>query len=257
MSDLESFLTTGIYAFMIAFTRIGTAVMIMPGIGNTFVPANIRLYFALGFALVFFPVIQTALPVKIPATPVLLTVMMCEFVIGMFIGLIARALMAALDTAGFIVSSQSSLANAQLFNPTFATQGSIIGTFLTLSGMLLLFTTDMHHLMILGIVQSYDIFPVGKVPNVGSMSELLTSAVAGGFMVGIQITAPFLVIILLLYIAMGVMSKLMPQVQVFMIAIPVQIYIALVLLALTMSGMLLIWLDQFDKGMKFFLNSGG
>ena len=257
MSDLESFLTTGILAFMIAFTRIGTAVMIMPGIGNTFVPGNIRLYFALGFALVFFPIIQTALPPTMPATPVLLTIMMCEFVIGMFIGLIARALMAALDTAGFIVSSQSSLANAQLFNPAFASQGSVIGTLLTLSGVLLLFTTDMHHLMILAIVQSYDIFPVGKVPDVGSMSQLLTTAIAGGFMIGIQITAPFLVIILLLYIAMGVMSKLMPQVQVFMIAIPVQIYIALVMLALTVSAMLLVWLDHFDKGMKFFLNSGG
>lgn len=256
MGDLESFLTTGVFAFMIAFTRIGTAVMIMPGIGNTFVPSNIRLYFALGFALVFFPIIQTALPAKIPATPVLLTVMMCEFVIGMFIGLIARALMSALDTAGFIVSSQSSLANAQLFNPTFATQGSIIGTFLTLAGVLLMFATDLHHLLILGIVRSYDIFPVGKVPDVGSMSELLTHAVTGGFMVGIQITAPFLIIILLLYIAMGVMTKLMPQVQVFMIAIPVQIYIALMLLALTMSGMLLIWLDTFDKGMRFFLNAG-
>ena len=112
-------------------------------------------------------------------------------------------------------------------------------------------------LMILGIVRSYDIFPIGKIPDVAGMSELLTNAVAGAFLVGIQITAPFLVLILLLYIGMGIMSKLMPQVQVFMIAVPVQIYLALVTLALVISGMLLVWLDQFEKGMKFFLMSGG
>jgi flagellar biosynthetic protein FliR len=257
MGDLETFLTTGVLAFMMAFVRIGTAIMILPGIGNTFVPPNIRLYFALGFAFVFFPVIQTNLPAQMPSMPVLLTLLMFEFVVGMFIGMVARVLMSALDVAGMIVSMQSSLANAQLFNPAFSSQGSVLGTFLTLGGILLMFTTDLHHLMILGIVRSYDIFPVGDTPDVASMSELLTNAVAGAFMVGIQITAPFLVLILLLYIGMGIMSKLMPQVQVFMIAIPVQIYIALVTLALVISGMMLVWLDQFEKGMKFFLLSGG
>ena len=257
MSDLETFLTTGVLAFMMAFVRIGTAIMIMPGIGNTFVPSNIRLYFALGFAFVFFPIIQANLPAQMPGTPLLLTLLVFEFVVGMFIGMVARVLMSALDVAGMIVSMQSSLANAQLFNPAFSSQGSVIGTFLTLSGVLLLFTTDLHHLMILGIVRSYDIFPIGKIPDVAGMSELLTNAVAGAFLVGIQITAPFLVLILLLYIGMGIMSKLMPQVQVFMIAVPVQIYLALVTLALVISGMLLVWLDQFEKGMKFFLMSGG
>lgn len=255
--DLQTFLTTGVFAFMMAFVRIGTALMVMPGIGNTFVPANIRLYFALGFAFVFFPVIQGKLPPEIPGTAIMLTLLVFEFIVGLFIGLISRILMAALDVAGMIVSMQSSLANAQLFNPAFASQGSIIGTFLTITGMTLLFTTDLHHLMILAIMQSYEIFPVGHALDIGSMTELMTNAVAGAFAVGVQISAPFLVLILLLYVCMGVMAKLMPQVQVFMIAMPVQIWIALVTLAMVISAMMLIWLDQFSKGMHFFLASGG
>ncbi len=253
MSDLEVFLTSGVYAFMLAFTRIGTAIMIMPGIGNTFVPANIRLHFALAFTLVFMPLIQAKLPTPLPTNGMLFILIIFEFVIGMFIGFIARALMSALDVAGLIVSTQSSLANAQLFNPAFSSQGSIMGTFLTLAGMMLLFTTDLHHLMLVGVLDSYTLFPVGSVPDTGSMSELLTTTVAGAFAVGIQITAPFLVLILLLYVGMAVMSKLMPQVQVFMIAIPVQIYLALVTLALVVSAMMLVWLGMFEKGMAVFL----
>lgn len=257
MTDLETFLTTGVFAFLLAFTRIGTAVMVMPGIGNTFVPANIRLYFALGFALVFFPLIQGKLPPQLPGTGLMLTLLIFEFVVGLFIGLVSRVLMSALDVAGLLISMQASLANAQLFNPGFATQGSIIGTFLTITGMTLLFTTDLHHLMILAIMESYDIFPIGQTLDTGSMSQLLTAATAGAFMVGVQMSAPWLVLILLLYVGMGVMSKLMPAVQVFMIAAPVQIWLSLVILALAFSALMLLWLDQFSKGMQFFLATGG
>jgi flagellar biosynthetic protein FliR len=257
MSDLETFLTTGVFAFLMAFVRIGTAIMIMPGIGNTFVPPNVRLYFALGFAFVFFPVIQPRLPAEVPGAGLMMTLLVFEFIVGMFIGMISRILMSALDVAGMIVSTQSSLANAQLFNPAFASQGSIIGTFLTLAGMTLLFTTDLHHLMLIAIMQSYDIFPIGQSLDIGSMTELLTNAVSGAFSIGVQITAPFFVLVLLVYTCMGVMSKLMPQVQVFMIAMPGQIWIGLVTLAMVFSGMMLVWLDYFSKGMQFFLTSGG
>lgn len=257
MTDLQTFLTTGVFAFIMAFTRLGTAIMVMPGIGNTFVPGNVRLYFALGFAFIFFPVIQARLPAEVPGTALMMTLLMFEFVVGLFIGMVSRVLMSALDVAGLLISMQASLANAQLFNPGFASQGSIIGTFLTIAGMTLLFTTDLHHLMILSLVESYDMFPVGKTVDLGSMSELLTNAVAGSFMVGVQMSAPWLVLVLLLYVGMGVMSKLMPQVQVFMIAVPVQIWLALVILALVFSTMMLVWLDQFSSGMKYFLSNGG
>lgn len=257
ISDLQTFLTTGVFAFMLAFVRTGTVVMLMPGIGNTFVPPTTRLYFALAFSFVLFPILQAKLPGGVPNSLTMLVLVGVEFMIGLFIGTIARLLMAALDTAGTIISTQASLSNAMLFNPQFASQGSIIGTFITLVGIMLLFATDLYHLLILGIVQSYNIFPLGEVPEVGSMTDLVVNAVAGSFAVGIQITAPFILIILLLYIGMAVMSKLMPQVQVFMIAMPLQILLCLILLAIVGSSMMLVWLGEFEKGMNFFISSGG
>lgn len=257
IGDLQTFLTTGVFAFMLAFVRTGTVVMLMPGIGNTFVPATTRLYFALAFSFVLFPLLQAKLPGPVPGAMTMILLICVEFLIGLFIGTIARTLMAALDTAGVIISTQASLSNAMLFNPQFASQGSIIGTFITMVGIMLLFATDLYHLLILGIVQSYNIFPLGIVPDVGSMTDLVVNAVAGSYAVGIQITAPYILIILVLYVGMAVMSKLMPQIQVFMIAMPVQIMLCLILLAVTGSAMMMIWLAEYEKGMTYFISSGG
>ncbi len=256
MTDLQTFLTTGVFAFLLAFVRTGTVIMLMPGIGNTFVPPQTRLYFALGFSFVLFPLIQAKLPVPVPAATVMIMLIVVEFVIGFFIGSIARIMMAALDTAGLIISTQASLSNAQLFNPQFATQGSIIGSFLTLLGVMLLFATDLYHLLILGVVNSYELFPVGQMPDIGSMTKLVTNAIAGSFAIGIQITAPFILIILLMYIGMAVLSKLMPQVQVFMIAMPAQIMLCLILLAVIGAPMMLLWLAEYEKSLSFFTGGG-
>ncbi len=256
MNDLETFLTTGVFAYLLCFVRLGTAVMIMPGVGTSFIPPNVRLYFALGFALVLMPIVQAKLPNPLPSNFAFVILILAEFIVGLFIGTVARILMSALDTAGMVISMQSSLSNAQLFNPAFASQGSIIGGFVTLTGMALLFATNLHHMFLLGIVNSYNIFPVGDVPDMGSMSEVVVKSTAAAFAVGVQVTAPFLIIIVLMYVAMGVMTKLMPQVQVFMIAIPVQILVSLIMLAMVVSAIMLVWLNEYQKGFSFLLGGG-
>lgn len=252
MNELETFLSTGVFAFLIAFMRVGTIIMIMPGISNTFVSGQIRLCFALALALMLSPLLQQYMPAEMPNSATLFMILFVEFLIGVFIGTIARILVAALDTAGMIISMQSSLANAQLFNPAFASQGSIIGSFLTLTGIMLLFATDLYHFLVVGILRSYEIFPLGIMPPIEGLTQTITDAVASSFMVAIQITAPFLIIILLMYVGMAVMSKLMPAVQVFMIAIPVQILLALMILVGVVSAMMLYWLSYYEQGMSLF-----
>ena len=257
MGILESFLTTGVFAFIIIFVRFGTAMMIMPGIGDSFVPANIRLYYALGLSLVVSPVLQPLVPDPIPAFPVLVSLLVIEFITGLFIGTIARILMMALDTGGMLISLASGISNAQVFNPSLAVQGSVFGAFLSVTGVTLLFVTNLHHLLIHGLVESYQLFPLGGVPDTGSMAELMAKAVSASFLTGFQIALPFVIISLVLYVGMGVLSRLMPQLQIFMIAIPLQILLALVTLAIVMSSVMLFFISRFEDGMVFFLSQGG
>jgi len=253
MESLQEFLVSGIFGFLLIFTRLGTAFMIMPGFGDSFVPTRVRLLMVLGLTFVLLPVTIKYVPSTLPAFPVLFTLMIMEMVIGIFIGTIARIFMAALDVAGMLIANTSGLANAQVFNPSLASQGSITGAFLSMVGLLILFTTNLHHMLIYGLVESYSVFPVGGLPDVGSMADLVSRAVSSSFLIGFQIAIPFIIVAMLLYIGMGVLSRLMPQVQVFILALPVQILLSMVTLLLVLSTAMMFWVSEFESAMQFFM----
>lgn len=253
---LEEFLVQGVFAFILTFVRIGAAITIMPGVGDSFTPANVRLYIALGLSLVLAPVVAPMLPNPVPVTGVLFVLIVMEFIIGLFFGTIARIFIVALDTAGMVISLVSGLGNAQLFNPAFSTQGSLIGAFLSVTGVVLLFATNLHHLLFYGLIGSYELFPVGALPDTGGMAEMMSHAIASSFLIGVQLAAPFMVVSMMLYIGMGVLTRLMPQIQVFMLAMPLQILLSLITMSLVISAVMLFWLHSFESGMIFFLSNG-
>lgn len=253
---IQDFLVSGVFAFILVFVRFGTAFMILPGFGDSFVSMRIRLLTVLAFSFALFPVLMPFMPARIPGTTALAVLVISEFVIGMFFGTIARIFMTALDTAGMVISIQSGLGNAQLFNPSLASQGSLIGAFLTVTGVMLLFVTNLHHMLILGVFESYEIFPVGAVPDTGSMADLIARAVSSAFEIGIKLSAPFIIIGIMVYAGMGVLSRLMPQIQVFMLALPLQILLALTTLAMVLSALFAYWIAQFESNMMAFLSGG-
>ena len=254
---LQEFLTVHVFAFMLVFTRLGTAIMIMPGVGDSFVSNRIRLHFALALAFVLFPMLVPFIPDPLPSTIGLFMLILMEFIVGLFFGSMARIFMSALDTAGMAISTAAGLANAQVFNPALAAQGSLVGAFLSVTGIVMLFATNLHHLLFMGIFESYAFFPVGAIPDVGSMAELISRAVTTSFAVGVKIAAPFIVLSILIYTGMGVLSRLMPQIQVFLLALPMQILLALVLISIVLSAAMMYWVAQFEAGMIFFLRTSG
>ena len=256
MSLLEQFITSGVFAFIIVFVRFGTTMMIMPGIGDSFVPNNIRLIIALAFSFAVFPMLQPYVPNPIPPFGDLIGLLTVEFLTGLFIGTIARILIMSLDTAGMLISLASGISNAQIFNPSLATQGSIFGAFFSVAGTTLLFATDLDHLLVHGLFESYHMFPIGGMLDTGGMAEMMSKVVAESFMIGFQIALPFIIIALILYVGMGVLSRLMPQVQILMVAIPLQILLALVTLSLVLSASMLFFIQRYEEGMVYFLQGG-
>lgn len=250
-SALDAFLSAGILAFLLTFARMGTAIMIMPGLGDSFVSERIRLHMGLGISFVLFPLAMPYMPSPVPSNGVLVAMAASEVIIGLLIGTMARIFMTAMDTAGMVVSSQSGLANAQVFNPSLSAQGSLMGAFLSVTAVVFMFTMNLHHLLIRGLLESYKIFPLGTMPETGDMAEIISQAVTSSFMIGIQISMPFIVMTMIVYVGMGVLSRLMPQVQVFLLAMPLQILLSLVTLYLVLSMMLYTWLESFDSAMVY------
>ena len=245
---LQELVVGNIFAFLLIFMRFGVALMIMPGIGDSFVNPSTRLLFALAISFVLTPVLSTHLP-SIPSdTGLLIKLLVSEAFIGIFAGSVMRILMTALDTAGTIVSIQASLSNASLFNPSTQSETPIMSAVYSSLGVTLILVTDVHHQMLAAVVDSYKLFPAtGVFPDMGSTSELISKMVALAFKVGAQIAVPFLVVGTLVQVGFGLLGRLMPQVQVFFLAMPVQIFLSLLMLLMTMSAGVMYWLNGYEN----------
>lgn len=256
MAELTTLLPGGVFAFMIVFARVGAALMLLPGIGDMTTPAQVRLLLALGLTLAIAPALSGSLP-PAPAQPVaLVTVVLSEFAIGIFFGMLARLMISALEIGGMVVAHQIGLANAFALNPSMATQGSIPGAVLGMTGILLIFATDMHHLLLRSLVQTYTLFPAGSPPPIGDMADTITRFAGHTFLVGVELAAPFIVVGLVLFTGVGLLGRLMPQIQFFMIITPLQITLGLLLFAATLSGVMLFWLSRFESSLVGFLQNG-
>jgi flagellar biosynthesis protein FliR len=241
-----SFLPTYAAAFMLAFARIGTMVMLLPGLGEMSVPARLRLTVALVLTAVIMPLHREAYPVDLTAFgPVFLTLGQ-EILIGMVLGMTARLTISALQIAGAVIAQQLGLGFVTAVDPSQGQQGVLLGNFLTLLGIALIFATDLHHLVIAALNDSYALFKPGEVPLFGDVAALVTRTVASAFKIGIQLSAPFLVFGLLFNLGLGVLSRLMPQMQVYFVGMPLSILIGLIILLLVVGAMMTTFIDYVE-----------
>jgi flagellar biosynthetic protein FliR len=123
-------------------------------------------------------------------------------------------------------------------DPTQGQQNVIVGNFLTLLGTTLIFATDLHHLVIAALNDSYRLFAPGATPLTGDIAALVTRTIASAFRVGIQLSAPFLVFGLLFNLGLGILSRLMPQMQVFFVGMPLSILLGFIILLLVVGMMM-------------------
>jgi flagellar biosynthetic protein FliR len=233
-----SFLPALAAAFLLVFARVGTMVMLLPGIGESGMPTRVRLTIALTLTAILLPLHRAAYTIDLHALGSVLVMLFEEIVIGGVLGLTARLAISALQVAGSVVAQQLGLGFVTAVDPTQNQQGILVGNFLALLGVTLIFATDMHHLVIAGLNDSYKLFAPGELPVVGDMAQLVTRTIATAFKIGIQLSAPFLVFGLLFNLGLGVLSRLMPQMQVFFIGMPLTILLGLLLLVLVIGAMM-------------------
>jgi flagellar biosynthetic protein FliR len=233
-----SFLPALAAAFLLTFARVGTMVMLLPGIGEMNLPSRVRLAMALVLTAILLPAHQGAYAVDLKALGPVLLVLFQELLVGAVLGLTARLAISSLQVAGFVIAQQLGLGFATAVNPTQNQQGLLVENFLTVLGVTLIFATDLHHLVIAAMNDSYTIFAPGEIPLIGDAAQHVTRVIATSFKIGIQLSAPFLVFGLLFNLGLGILSRLMPQMQVFFIGLPLSILLGLLLLLLVIGAMM-------------------
>lgn len=246
-------LANDLFALVFVFARIGAAIMLLPGFGEVFVSARIRLLIALAVSVVISPLVVDLVP-PVPDGPLaMFLVLGREMAVGLFLGALSRIIVAALHMAGVIIGFQTSLSNAQMFDPLNAAQGSLIGSFLNILGVFLIFAADLHHLLLIALIDSYATFAPGASLPVDDFANTVARLLGDSFRLAMQISAPFVVMGMLFYLGLGLLARLMPQVQVFFIAIPIQIILGFVVMIPALSVAMMWFLGGFENLFKGIL----
>ncbi len=250
---LEEILSLNLFGFFLIFSRLGTAIALMPGFSSGFVPNRMRFAIAIALSFVLAPVLIPTLPVR-PSTVAGMGILITgEVLIGAFFGMFARIMVSALQTAGTIISYVSSMANALIQDPIAEQQSSTIAGFLLTMGVVLVFVVDLHHVMIMSIADSYTMFVPGRALPMEDITFVIARKVADSFALGLKLASPFVIVGLTYYIGLGLLGRLMPQLQVFFFGLPFQIGLQIWVLTVTVSGILVVFLRNFEEGYLDFI----
>ena len=242
---LSQFLTTEIFAFLLIFLRVGAAVMLMPGFGEVYISPRFRLVLALLLSLVLVPMLAARLPDMPVSVAALIGLMLAETSMGILIGSIGRLLLSGVQIAAAVIATQSSLASALVTDVMQQGQTTAMTNFLSATVLAAIFAADLHHVMIQGLVASYDLLTPGAFPIMEDVASLVVNTVAHATIIAVQISAPHLVVGTLMFVAAGILGKLMPNIQVFFLIIPVQLFVGLTILLWVITSIVLFFLADF------------
>ncbi len=243
---LDQLLSGHVFAFLLIFSRIGAVMTLMPGIGEAYVSPRLRMMLALSFSFLVLGPLMPLMPAPPEAVSDLVKLLGYEIITGIFFGSILRLVMSAAETVGAVVALQTGLSNATVLNPAQATQSPLAAAFYSLIAVTLVFVSGLDHFLLRTLIMTYTVFPPGGSLATGDMAQTFAHAVGQSFLVGVSLAAPFIIIGLLMFVALGIMQRLMPQVQLFLVMLPLQIWGGLTVMGITVAGIMTVWMRYFD-----------
>ena len=232
------------------FCRLGAAVMLLPGLGEAEVPATIRLSLGLLLTLLLLPLLAPALPGPPAATGELLRLLGLELLVGIWLGGLARGLMLALAQAGQVMGSMIGLTSPLQGDPGLGAQSTALGRGFGFAATVLVLSTGLYALPLGALVNSYAVLPAGAPFPAGAAADAVAAMVMESLSLALRLAAPFILAGVLFNAGMGLIARVAPQVQIFVVAAPAQIIAGLGLLLLLLPAILTMWQGAMSLGFQ-------
>jgi flagellar biosynthetic protein FliR len=220
--------------FVLIFSRVAAILWFLPLMSSKAVSVPFKAGLSLLISFLFFDSIGGNLALGNDPYQLLLLIVK-EVFIGIIIGFFVRLLFVGVDAAGKIISLQSSFSFAQFMDPLTMNQVTVIEQFKNLLAMMLFLAIDAHHVIIRGIYASFRDVPIGAVAVQPSLLQYLIVATGRIFGTGLRIGAPVIVTLFLTELALGMFSRMIPQVNIFIEGIPIKILITMIMLSLSLG----------------------
>lgn len=222
-----------IASFAWPFMRILGLVLVAPLLGNVAVPVNIRVVLTASLALVVAPSL-TGLPPMDPLSLQGIFILTQQFIIGAAMGFVIRLVFAAVELAGEVTGMTMGLGFASFYDPQSQGHTTAISQFLALVVLMMYLATNMHLLLLATLVESFTTIPVADLASTGALAGKVAGWASYAFSGGLQLAMPMVGVLLITNIALGILTRAAPQLNIFGIGFPVTISVGLLMLALVL-----------------------
>ncbi len=247
--SLASLSSSYIYVLLLIFCRITAIFLFAPIFSDSQIPKKVSIIFAFFCSLLIYPVVMNLENIDIPKTALLLGYnVVLEVLIGAFIGLYLRLIIAVAHIFGYIISTTIGLSAATLLDPSQSTQGTLIGNFLTMLIIVLMFSLGVDHAFIKTLVFSYKKFSLGSFTEFYSdITTSIIQSVSTSWMLAMKASVAFMIAGIVINVSAGILAKLMPQIQAFFLVMPLQLLIGFFLLSITLSSVMLWLMEEYQN----------
>ena len=232
-----------LYAFLFLFTRASGIFIFTPFLGNFLVPVSVRILLSLSIGYLLS--LASAVP-QIPAEMSLVSLTLGlagELAVGMVIGFAAHCVFAGLQYAGQLLGFQIGLSFVNTVDPQTSNRSTTLSIYMNFLGMMLFLGFNGHHWFIEAIGKSLTVLPPYSIRFTGSFIAHMTVLVGKIFVIGFQIAAPLLALLLLTDVVLGIIGRSAPQVHIMIIGLPLK-----VLVGMTGMGLMLYFLPTAMRG---------
>lgn len=218
--------------YLLIFVRVSGLFISVPIFSSKNLPRTVKVGLSAFIALIIFPI----LPVKPDPIDSLLLLMfgiIGELIIGFVFGFASSLIFAAIQTAGQLIDTQMGFAMVNVFDPQSGTQVPLIGNFKYLIALLIFLTVNGHHYFLYGLINSFYKLPLLSFSYNQAITSYIIQLFASSFVVAIQIALPVFGALFLTEVAMGIVARTVPQMNVFIVGLPVKIALGLTVLSLS------------------------
>lgn len=236
MFDLVNFGATQLQMLVLLTMRIGGLMMTAPVFSHRSIPRQVVLAMTLGFAVVLLP-FMSATPLPQTNSFIELSILcLKEILVGVLIGLVFSVIFLGINMAGAIVGFQIGFTMVSVVDPNSTEPVSVISEFWFLLATLIFLLINGHHMVISGLVDSFKVIPLGVATPSGLVGEWLIKYSAFVFVLAVKFAAPVIVTVFLAEVAMGILARTMPQMNIFIVGFPLKIFAGLFMVAVSLPA---------------------
>jgi flagellar biosynthetic protein FliR len=234
-------LPTWAFAFVLVMARIGAAMMLLPGLGEAEPPAMLRVGLSFGVTMLLLPGIAPSVP-AVPEAGIQAGFMIAaEIITGLWLGWLARLLVLALPIAGQFISYMLGVANVLQPDPELGGQATPVARLFAVVAPLAILVSGLYALPLAALAGSYQLIPPGAMLPAADTTETAVRATGTAFTLAIRLASPFLLVAIVWHVAIGMLARLVPRLQVYFVVMPGQILGGIVMLIVLATSLLAAW----------------